>query len=76
MATAQIAPGGQVVLPPNVAGQLRLRDGRPATLLHVDVRDDGVFLRPMEPRDIPADTLRGWIVEGEAEMAAFQKGTT
>jgi len=74
MATAQIAPGGQIVLPPNVAGQLRLRDGRPATLLQVEIRDDGVFLRPLEPRDIPTDTLRKWIVEGETEMEAFRKG--
>lgn len=74
MATAQIAPGGQVVLPPNIAGQLRLRDGRPASLLQVEIRENGVLLRPLEPRDIPTDKLRAWIVEGETEMESFRKG--
>jgi bifunctional DNA-binding transcriptional regulator/antitoxin component of YhaV-PrlF toxin-antitoxin module len=75
MATAQIAAGGQVVLPPDVAGKLRLRDGRPASLLQAEVREDGVLLRPLEPRDIPVDTLRKWIAEGDLEMEEFRKRT-
>jgi hypothetical protein len=74
MATAQIAPGGQLALPPAIVSRLRLRDGRPASLLQAELREDGVFLRPLEPRDIPAETLRTWIAEGESEMEAFRKG--
>ena len=74
MATTQLAPGGQIALPPAITGRLRLRDGRPASLLHAEVREDGVLLRPLEPRDIPRETLRNWIAEGESELERFRKG--
>ncbi|MEY2881404.1 MAG: hypothetical protein RLZZ15_3784 [Verrucomicrobiota bacterium] len=74
MATTQLAPGGQIALPPAITGSLRLRDGRPASLLQAEVLDDGVMLRPVEPRDLPAETLRAWIAEGEAEMERLRKG--
>lgn len=74
MPTTQLAPGGQVALPPAITGRLRLRDGRPASLLQAEARDDGVLLRPVEPRDLPVETLRAWIAEGDAEMEAFRKG--
>ena len=53
-----------------------MRDGRPASLLQAEVREDGVLLRPVEPRDLAPETLRGWVAEGEAEMERFQKGAT
>ena len=71
--TAQLAPGGQVALPLTIAGQLRLRDGRPASLLQVELREGGVFLRPLEPRDLPVETMGSWVAEGEAEMREFRK---
>lgn len=76
MATTQLAAGGQVSLPPTIAGRLRLRDGRPASLLVAEVREDGVLLRPLEPRDLSRDTMRTWIAEGESEMERFQKGAS
>ena len=51
-----------------------MRDGRPATLLQAEVREDGVLLRPLEPRDLSRGTLQNWIAEGESEMEAFRKG--
>lgn len=75
-ATAQLAPGGQLSLPPGIVSRLRLRDGRPASLLRAELREDGVLLRPLEPRDIPSETLRAWIAEGEAEMEAFHRDAT
>jgi len=74
MPTTQLAPGGQVALPPHLVNRLRLRDGRPASLLHAEMREDGVFLRPIEPREIPVSTLRSWIAEGDSEMEVLQKG--
>jgi hypothetical protein len=38
------------------------------------MREDGVFLRPIEPREIPVSTLRSWIAEGDSEMEVLQKG--
>lgn len=73
MATATLAPGGQVALPPALTAKLRLNDGRPASLLRAEVREDGILLRPLEPRDFPAETLRAWIGEGERDMQALRK---
>jgi len=73
VSTTSISPGGQVVLPPGLVRHLRLRDGRPATLLQAEAREEGVFLRPVEPRDLPAETLRQWITDGNEAMDAFRK---
>jgi hypothetical protein len=66
MPTTQLAPGGQIALPPNLVNCLRLRDGRPASLLHAEIRDGGVLLSPTE-------TLRKWIAEAEADMEVLKR---
>jgi hypothetical protein len=40
----------------------------------VEIRDGGVFLQPAEAlplRDIPEETLQGWIAEDERDAEAF-----
>ncbi len=75
MATAQLAPGGQVTLPAAVMSQLRLRDGRPATLLKAEVTTEGVLLTPLEPRDLSVERLERWVAEGEVELSKLREGS-
>ena len=70
-----ISKRGTVTIPPEIRKRLGV-DRLKNPMLLVEERDGKLYLEPaaaIPVRDIPQSTLRNWIKEDEAEMAAFKK---
>jgi bifunctional DNA-binding transcriptional regulator/antitoxin component of YhaV-PrlF toxin-antitoxin module len=75
MATAiQISSRGTLTLPIGVRRRLGL-DRKDHAILLIEERPDGVFLHPavtVPVRDLPAETIRRWVVDDEADAASVK----
>jgi bifunctional DNA-binding transcriptional regulator/antitoxin component of YhaV-PrlF toxin-antitoxin module len=70
-----ISKRGTFTIPPEIRKRLGV-DQLENPMLLVEERDGKLYLEPavaVPVRDIPKATLRGWIKQDEAEMAAFKK---
>ena len=70
-----ISKRGTITIPPDMRKRLGI-DRLDNPMLLVEERDGKLYLEPaaaVPVRDIPKATLRNWIEEDEAEMAAFKK---
>lgn len=70
-----ISKRGTVTIPPEIRKRLGV-DQLENPMLLVEERDGKLYLEPaaaIPVRDIPKATLRSWIKNDEAEMAAFRK---
>lgn len=70
-----ISKRGTITIPPEMRKRLGI-DHLENPMLLVEERDGKLYLEPaaaVPVRDIPKATLRSWIEEDEAEMAAFRK---
>jgi len=73
MITIPISKRGTITLPPEMRRRLGL-DAAEHPMMLAELKDGGVFLQPAEAltvRDIPEETLRGWIAEDERDAAKF-----
>jgi bifunctional DNA-binding transcriptional regulator/antitoxin component of YhaV-PrlF toxin-antitoxin module len=73
MTTIPVSKRGTITLPPEMRRKLGL-DAAENPMMLAELRDGGVFLQPAEAfpvRDIPEETLRGWIEEDEKDAASF-----
>jgi len=75
VATAiQISPRGTLTLPFDLRRRLKL-DRNEHSVLLVEERADGIFLRPamtVPVRDIPAKTIKKWVRDDEADAASVK----
>jgi bifunctional DNA-binding transcriptional regulator/antitoxin component of YhaV-PrlF toxin-antitoxin module len=75
MATAiQISSRGTLTLPIGVRRRLGL-DRKDHAILLIEERPDGVFLHPavtVPVRDLPAETIRRWVADDEADAASVK----
>jgi bifunctional DNA-binding transcriptional regulator/antitoxin component of YhaV-PrlF toxin-antitoxin module len=75
MATAiQISSRGTLTLPIGVRRRLGL-DRKDHAILLIEERPDGVFLHPavtVPVRDLPAETIRKWVADDEADAASVK----
>ncbi len=70
-----ISKRGTFTIPPKIRKRLGV-DQLENPMLLIEERDGKLYLEPavaVPVRDIPKATLRGWIQQDEAEMAAFRK---
>lgn len=70
-----ISKRGTFTIPPEIRKRLGV-DQLENPMLLVEERDGKLYLEPaaaVPVRDIPKATLRGWIRQDEADMAAFKK---
>lgn len=70
-----ISKRGTFTIPPEIRKRLGV-DQLENPMLLVEERDGKLYLEPaaaVPVRDIPKATLRSWIEQDEAEMAAFKK---
>ena len=73
MTSIPVSKRGTITLPPDMRRKLGL-DSAEHPMMLVELRDGGVFLQPAQAlpvRDIPEETLRGWIEEDEKDAADF-----
>ena len=73
MTSIPVSKRGTITLPPDIRRKLGL-DAAEHPMMLVEMRDGGVFLQPAEAlplRDIPEETLQGWIAEDERDAEAF-----
>lgn len=73
MTSIPVSKRGTITLPPDIRRKLGL-DAAVHPMMLVEMRDGGVFLQPAEAlplRDIPEETLQGWIAEDERGAEAF-----
>jgi bifunctional DNA-binding transcriptional regulator/antitoxin component of YhaV-PrlF toxin-antitoxin module len=73
MITIPVSKRGTITLPPDMRRKLGL-DAAEHPMMLVELRDGGVFLQPAEAlpvRDIPEETLQGWIAEDEKGAEDF-----
>jgi bifunctional DNA-binding transcriptional regulator/antitoxin component of YhaV-PrlF toxin-antitoxin module len=73
MTSIPVSKRGTITLPPDIRRKLGL-DAAAHPMMLVEMRDGGVFLQPAEAlplRDIPEETLLGWITEDERDAEAF-----
>jgi len=78
METLLIDDGGAVTIPPLVCDKLGL-DKLGSSFFTFERREDGIFLRPMHPNELPLrefsqETIDRWRALDEADMAAFRAG--
>lgn len=69
MIAIPVSKRGTITLPPDMCRKLGL-DAAEHPMMLVELRDGGVFLQPAEAlpvRDIPEETLQGWIAEDEKD---------
>ncbi len=69
MTSIPVSKRGTITLPPDMRRKLGL-DAAEHPMMLVELRDGGIFLQPAEAlpvRDIPEETLRGWIAEDETD---------
>lgn len=69
MVSIPVSKRGTITLPPDMRRKLGL-DAADHPMMLVELRDGGIFLQPAEAlpvRDIPEETLRGWIEEDERD---------
>lgn len=74
-AVLSVSKRGTVTLPPEYRRKLGL-DKLPNPLVIIEEKDGKLTLEPaaaVPVRDIPARTIREWIADDEAAMAAFKK---
>lgn len=73
MITIPVSKRGTITLPPDMRRKLGL-DAAEHPMMLVELRDGGVFLQPAEAlpvRDIPEETLQGWLAEDEKGAEDF-----
>jgi hypothetical protein len=73
MIAIPVSKRGTITLPPDMRRKLGL-DAAEHPMMLVELRDGGVFLQPAEAlpvRDIPEETLQGWIAEDEKDAEDF-----
>lgn len=73
MTSIPVSKRGTITLPLDIRRKLGL-DSAEHLMILVETRNDGVFLQPAEAlpvRDVPEETLRGWIAEDERGAEAF-----
>ena len=75
VATAvQVSSRGTITLPPGLRRRLGL-DRKEHSILFVEERPDGIFLHPavtVPLRNIPAKTIRQWVMDDEADAATVK----
>jgi len=77
MTAIPVSKRGAITLPPEVRRALGL-DAAENPMMLVELRNGGVFLQPAEAmpvRDIPLETLQGWIAEDERDTEKFWKNS-
>lgn len=73
MTSIPVSKRGTITLPPEMRRKLGL-DVAEHPMMLVELRDGGIFLQPAEAlpvREIPEETLRGWIEEDERDAEGF-----
>jgi bifunctional DNA-binding transcriptional regulator/antitoxin component of YhaV-PrlF toxin-antitoxin module len=73
MTSIPVSKRGTITLPPDMRRKLGL-DAAEHPMMLVELRDGGIFLQPAEAlpvRDIPEETMRGWIEEDEKDAQDF-----
>ena len=68
-----VSKRGTITLPPEMRRKLGL-DVAEHPMMLVELRDGGIFLQPAEAlpiREVPEETLRGWIEEDEKDAEGF-----
>ncbi len=73
MTRIPVSKRGTITLPPDMRRKLGL-DAAEHPMMLVELRDGGIFLQPaaaLPVRDIPEETLRGWIAEDEKDAEQF-----
>ena len=73
MMSIPVSKRGTITLPPDMRRKLGL-DAAEHPMMLVELRDGGIFLQPAEAlpvRDIPEETLQGWIEEDEKDAENF-----
>lgn len=69
--TLRVSRRGTFTLPADMRRKLGLN--RPDTVVVVEEREGGLFLRPALPvRNLPKKQIARWIKRDETEMAAFK----
>ena len=73
MISIPVSKRGTITLPPEIRRKLGL-DAAEHPMMLVELRDGGVFLQAADAlpvRDIPEETLSGWIAEDERDAEKF-----
>lgn len=73
MTSIPVSKRGTITLPPDMRRKLGL-DAAEHPMMLVELRDGRIFLQPAEAlpvRDIPEETLRGWIAEDETDAESI-----
>jgi bifunctional DNA-binding transcriptional regulator/antitoxin component of YhaV-PrlF toxin-antitoxin module len=73
MTSIPVSKRGTITLPLEMRRKLGL-DAAEHPMMLVELRDGGIFLQPAEAlpvRDIPEETLRGWIADDEKDAESF-----
>ena len=73
MTSIPVSKRGTITLPPAMRRKLGI-DAAEHPMMLVELRDGGIFLQPAEAlpvRDIPEETLQGWIAEDEKDAGKF-----
>jgi len=73
MISIPVSKRGTITLPPDMRRKLGL-DVATHPMMLVELKDGGIFLQPAEAlpvRDIPEETIRGWIEEDEKDGENF-----
>lgn len=73
MTAIAVSKRGTITLPPEIRRALGLESADHPMML-AELRDGGVFLQPaaaMPVRDLPAEMIRQWIAEDEADAEPF-----